>query len=277
MLMNFAEEVPTPPVNPETPPVDPAAPAADPAPADPGTVPAAPADPVVPADPAVPAEPAEPVDPQRAKIDALQNSLDAALEELSKGDEPAPVEPDPSAPAPVADPKPADPAPATPPTTPAPAAPKGDEAWKKEMEDIRKGQEEFQATTMKELEGMKLKDEMIGLTSEVQAAITSYPNADSNRILFEIESGSDKPVAEIAKELHDKHQALVDKIKAEQEEKIKTTLEKENEGKIKVPQSAGTSSAPTATPDQPGAPAQTKATQDAAWASATKAAKANLQ
>ncbi len=291
-MMMFAEEpVPTPPPADPTPaPADPAKPA-DPAPADPapGTTPAvdpapAPADPAKPADPAEPADPA-PVDPQKNKIDALQNSLDAALEELAKGDEPKPTEPTPAAPADPkpadpkpADPKPADPAPSpTPPTTPAPAASKGDKAWESEMAAIKERQDKFEATTGKELESMKLKDEMIGLTSEVQAAITQYPNADADRVLLEIESGSDKTVATIAKDLHEAHQTLVDKISKEQEEKIKAALEKENEGKIKVPQSSGTSSAPSATPDTPGAPVQTKATQDAAWAQATREAKANLQ
>lgn len=278
-MMMFAEEpVPTPP------PVDPAPAPADPKPADPAPADPAPADPApgtVPADPAAPAEPATPpVDPQKSKIDALQSSLDSALDELAKGDEPKPADPTPAAPADPApvDPKPADPVPSpTPPTTPAPAAPTGDKAWESEMSAMKERQDKFEATTGKELEGMKLKDEMIGLTSEVQAAITQYPDVDADRVLLEIESGSDKTVNQIAKDLQDGHQALVDKIKAEQEEKIKTALDKENEGKIKVPQSSGTSSAPSATPDQPGAPRQTKATQDAAWASATKEAKANLQ
>jgi hypothetical protein len=124
---------------------------------------------------------------------------------------------------------------------------------------------------------MKLRDEMIGLTAEVQAAITRYPNADPDRILAEIESGSDKTVSQIAQDLHTSYQSLVDKISKEQEEKIKAALGKENEGKIKVPQSSGTSSTPTGTPSIPGGPVSTKATQDAAWAEATKQAKANLQ
>lgn len=248
MLMNFAEEVPTPPINPEVPPVVP-------------EVSAAPAP--------------EAVDPQKAKIDALQSSLDAALDELSRGTEPKPAEPTP-APAPVA-PTPA-PAPAPMPIAPTPPAvePKGDAAWREEMSRIQKQNEEFQNSTLKQLEAMQLKDEMISLTSEVQQAITMFPNADADKILFEIESGSDKSVAAIAKDIHDAHQALVDKISKEQEEKIKTTLEKENEGKIKVPQSSGTSSAPSAAP-QPAGPGYTKRSQDDAWAQATREAKANLQ
>ena len=269
-IMNFAEgDAPaTPPVNPEIPPVDPT-------PAEP-IVPA-PAEPVAPVDPAA-VPPAEPEDPNKVKINALQNSLDAALEELSKGNDPKPAEP-----API-DPKPAAPAEPVAPVEPAapaePAKPaealKGDEAWRQEMDSIKKNQENFQSTTLKELEQMKLKDEMIGLTSEVQAAITQYPNADSDRILLEVESGSDKTVAQIAQSLHTEHQTLVDKISKEQEEKIKTALDKENEGKVKVPQSSGTSSAPTGAPD-PATPVSSKASQDATWAAATKEAKANLQ
>jgi len=249
MLMNFAEEPTTPPVTPETPPA--------PAPTEPA-----------------PQPPVEPVDSNQTKIETLQNSLDAALEELSKGQEPKPVEPSPAAPAaPVA------PVPVAPPPAPMPAAPKDskDEAWRTEIANIRKGQEDFQNTTLKEIETMKLRDEMIGLTAEVQAAITRYPNADPDRILAEIESGSDKTVSQIAQDLHGSYQSLVDKISKEQEEKIKTALGKENEGKIKVPQSSGTSSTPTGTPSIPGGPVNTKATQDAAWAEATKQAKANLQ
>lgn len=247
--MNFAEEPTTPPVTPETPPA--------PAPTEPA-----------------PQPPVEPVDSNQTKIETLQNSLDAALEELSKGQEPKPVEPSPAAPAaPVA------PVPVAPPPAPMPAAPKDskDEAWRTEIANIRKGQEDFQNTTLKEIETMKLRDEMIGLTAEVQAAITRYPNADPDRILAEIESGSDKTVSQIAQDLHGSYQSLVDKISKEQEEKIKTALGKENEGKIKVPQSSGTSSTPTGTPSIPGGPVNTKATQDAAWAEATKQAKANLQ
>ena len=247
--MNFAEEPTTPPVTPETPPA--------PAPTEPA-----------------PQPPVEPVDSNQTKIETLQNSLDAALEELSKGQEPKPVEPSPAAPsAPVA------PAPVVPPPAPMPAAPKDskDEAWRTEIANIRKGQEDFQNTTLKEIETMKLRDEMIGLTAEVQAAITRYPNADPDRILAEIESGSDKTVSQIAQDLHGSYQSLVDKISKEQEEKIKAALGKENEGKIKVPQSSGTSSTPTGTPSIPGGPVNTKATQDAAWAEATKQAKANLQ
>lgn len=246
MFMNFAEEVPTPPINPEVLPVAPEVPAA-------------------------PAPEPEAVDPQKFKIDALQSSLDAALDELSRGTEPKPAEPTPVAPAaPVA--------PAPVPVAPAPPAvePKGDAAWRAEMSRIQQQQEEFQNSTLKQLEAMQLKDEMISLTSEVQQAITMFPNAEADKILFEIESGSDKSVAVIAKEMHDAHQALVDKISKEQEEKIKTTLEKENEGKIKVPQSSGTSSAPSATP-QPAGPGYTKRSQDDAWAQATREAKANLQ
>ena len=272
--MMFAEgDAPTP----APAPVDPT-----PAPTEPAPIEPAPG--IVPAEPA-PAEPALSVDPHKAKIDALQNSLDAALDELSKGDEPIPATPAPAAPATPVNPAPATPAPvSTPapaPVTPAPVTPaetpKGDEAWRSEVEAIRKGQETFQNTTIKELESMKLKDEMIGLTSEVQAAITQYPNADADRILLEVESGSDKSVSQIASDLHTAYQTLVDKISKEQEEKIKATLAIENEGKIKVPQSSGTSSTPNGTPDIPGGPVQTKATQDAAWANATKEAKANLQ
>ena len=266
--MNFSEEVTTPPVNPETIPEDPK-PAgetpAEPAPAEPaGETPAEPA----------PAEPAPAEDLHKNKIDALQNSLDAALEELGKGNEPAPVEPTPAEPAKPA--TPVEPVKPAVPITPPVEKPKGDEAWREELKSIREGQETFQNTTMKELENMKLKDEMIGLTGEVQAAITQYPNADADRILLEIESGSDKSVAIIAKELHDGYQTLVDKISKEQEEKIKAALAIENEGKIKVPQSSGTSSTPNGAPE-PGNQGATKASQDAAWADATKAAKANLQ
>lgn len=251
------------------------APAPAPAPAEPTPAPAAPEPGTVPAEPAP-----EPIDPHKAKIDALQNSLDAALEELSKGNEPTPA-PAPAPAAPVEPAKPAAPAPAPVPT-PAPASapveePKGDAAWKAELERIQRSNEEFQTKTIRELEAMKLKDEMIGLTAEVQAAITQYPNADADRILLEIESGSDKTVAQIAADLHTNYQTLVDKISKEQEERIKAALAKENEGRIKVPQSSGTSSTPTGTPDIPGGPVQTKAAQDAAWAQATREAKANIQ
>lgn len=250
MLMSFAEEVPTPPANPETPPADPSAQPA-------------------------PAAPAEPADPNKARIDALQSSLDAALDELSKGTEPKPTEPTPMAPAqPAAPAAPVAPAPAAP-TIPA-EPPKGDAAWREEVARISKQQEDFQNSTAKQLEAMQLKDEMISLTSEVQQAIIQFPHADPDKILFEIESGSGKTVAQIAKEMNDNHIALVDKISKEQEEKIKTTLAKENEGKIKVPQSSGTSSTPTET-TMPKGPGYTKQAQDAAWAQATKEAKANLQ
>lgn len=274
--MNFAEEpIPTPPVNPADPaPADPAP--ADPAPVDP--VDPAPIDPA-PADPA-PVDPIEPEDPNKAKIDALQNSLDAAIEELSKGADPKPAEPvvpvDPvKSTAPIEPIKPADPVKPVDPIKPANAL-KGDEVWRQEMDTIKKNQEDFQSTTLKELDQMKLKDEMIGLTSEVQAAIMQYPNADSDRILSEVESGSDKTVSQIAADLHEEHQTLVNKISKEQEEKIKADLDKENEGKIKVPQSSGTSSTPTGTPD-PATQVSTKASQDAAWAQATREAKVNLQ
>lgn len=279
-MMMFAEEpIPTPPADQTPAPAEPAKPA-DPAPAEPGTTPA---EPDKPADPAAPADPGTPPeDPHKSKIDALQNSLDAALEELSKGDEPKPAEPDPKPAEPKpnepkpADPKPADPKPAD--SKPAePAAPTGDKAWEIEIKAIKDRQDEFESTTVKQLEQMQLKDEMIGLTNEVQAAITQYPNVDADRVLYEVEAGSDKSVAAIAKDLHEAHETLVDKISKEQEEKIKMALEKENEGKIKVPQSSGTSSTPSETPNQFGSPVQTKAAQDAAWASATREAKANLQ
>lgn len=267
--MNFTEEVPTPPANPAEPAVEPTpAKPAEPAPAEPAT----PAEPGT--EPAV--EPAvEPEDPNKAKIDALQNSLDAAIEELSKGSEPKPAEPAPAEPTPAEPAKPAEPVAPVEPVKPA-EAPKGDEAWRLEMDAVKKSQEDFQSTTVKELDQMKLKDEMIGLTSEVQAAVIKYPDADSDRILSEVESGSDKTVSQIAQELHEGHQRLVDKISKEQEEKIKTTLDKENEGKIKVPQSSGTSSTPTGAPESAN-PVSTKASQDAAWAEATRNAKANLQ
>ena len=275
-MMMFAEE-PTPPVNPVEPVTpEPAEPAA---PVEPGTVPAT--EPVTsPVEPVTP--PVDPIDPQKAKIDALQTSLDTALEELGKeGDvTPEPTVPDPVEPEPVIPvDKPVIPEPiVTPPVDKSkPVEPlKGDQAWTAEMKAIKERQDAFESSTGKELEQMKLKDEMIGLTSEVQAAITQYPNAEADRILLEIESGSDKTPAVIAKELHDVHQTLVDKISKEQEEKIKATLDKENEGKIKVPQSSGTSSTPAGTPEI-GGPIHTKASQDAAWASATREAKANLQ
>ena len=231
--------------------------------------------------------PAEPVeDPSKAKIDALQNSLDAALGELANAGQPKPTDPavpaDPAAPDPAA---PADPAkPADPPAEPAKPAdptkptdsPKGDEAWKSEIDGIKKSQEDFQNTTAKELEGMKLKDEMIGLTSEIQAAIIRFPDVDPDAILLEIESGSDKTVTQIAEAKQETHKKLVDKIATEQGEKIKADIEKENDGKIKVPQSAGTSPTPPGTPD-PTVPTYSKAAHDSAWANATKEAKANLQ
>ena len=274
-IMNFAEEpVPTPPVNPaDTTPAEPAIPAESAEP----TEPTKPTEPTTPVEPTEPATPAESEDPNKVKIDALQNSLDAALEELSKENEPGPVEPTPveSAPAkPAESVEPVKPIEPVEPIKPV-ESPKEDEVWKQEVDAVKKNQEEFQSTTLKELEQMKLKDEMIGLTSEVQAAIMQYPNADSDKILLEVESGSDETVTQIAKDLHDEHQTLVDKITKEQEEKIKTALDKENEGGIKVPQSSGTSSAPTETPNST-APVTTKASQDAAWATATREAKANL-
>ena len=293
--MNFAEgdelTVPTPPVDPAAPaepatpavPAEPATPKTPATPEEPATPdPATPADPPVdPAAPVTPADPAKPaVDP---KITALQNSLDAALGELAKNSEPIPT--DPAVPAVPADPDapavPATPAPApTDPATPDPATPAtpvtGDKGWESAIEGIKKDQEEFKSNTVAELEQMKLKDEMIGLTAEVQAVLIKYPNVTADEVLFEIESGSEDTVAKIAEAKNKVHQKLIDKIAKEQGEKIKADLVKENEGKITVPQSAGTSPTPSGTPN-PATPAFTKASHDSAWADATKAAKANLQ
>ena len=282
MLMNFAEDPNNSPSDSQTPPETPAP--EKPEDADKPSEPDAPAEPKKPEQPEDAPENPE-VDPNKAKIEALQNSLDAALEELAKGDEPKPAEP-------KIDDSPKQPAePDTPPKEEPKEEPKkeepkadkapkeedlkGDAAWRQELENIKKSQEEFQSTTLKELEQMKLKDEMIGLTAEVQAAVTQYPNADADQVLLQIESGSDKTTVQIAKELHEAHETLVNKITKEQEEKIKAALQKENEGKVKVPQSSGTSSAPSDTPGQ--GPQRTKAQQDAAWAEATRAAKANIQ
>ena len=266
-IMYFAEDpVVVPPVDPA--PVDPILPV------DPPTPPVDPVDP--PADPNAPPVDPIPEDPKQTKIDALQNSLDAALEELGKDPEPTPIEPTPADPAPVIPPAPADSVPPIVPTPPLTKEQGEQDAWKTEADAIRKENEDFKNSTVKELEQMKLKDEMIGLTAEIQGVIVRFPDVDPDRILYEIESGSEKTVIQIAEGLNIEHQNLVNKIAKEQGEKLKSTLDKENEGGIKVPQSAGTSPALPGTPN-PVVPGNTKASQDAAWADATKAAKANLQ
>jgi hypothetical protein len=265
-------------------------PPADPKPADP---PAGdpPADPK-PADPKAgdpPADPKPAEDPKDKRIDSLQETLDAALEEIQKfttkkDDEPEikPGDPKPADPADPkpADPKPADPAPQDPkPADPAPQDPKAadDKPWKAELQKMR---EENEA----KFHEMALRDEMVGITAELKSAIVAYPSADENKILLEVESGSDKSIMDLAKAQHEAHNSLVDNIRKEEAEKAKEALAKENEGKITVPQSSGSSAAPTGTPDpnqptQPGGQGSlhTKQAHDRAWADATKAAKANLQ
>ena len=186
-------------------------------------------EPNAPAEPQAEPKPAEPKEPEPAeppaqepesdtqkKISALQASLDSALEQLSQNPEPKPTEPEPE----PAEPKPAEPAPK--PAEPKPAEPahkpepKGDAAW----EQMRKEMDEFKSTTSKRLEDMQLKDEMIAITQEVSSAITKFPNADADQILYEIESGSEESVDKIAERLHNQHLSLIENIRKEQEEKI---------------------------------------------------------
>jgi len=71
---------------------------------------------------------------------------------VQNGDEPKPTEPapvEPVVPAVPADPKSAEPKPAEPAAPPA-SAPTGDKAWETEMAAMKKGQEEFQSSTLKE-------------------------------------------------------------------------------------------------------------------------------
>jgi hypothetical protein len=230
-------------------PVDPT-----PAPADPTPAPADPA----PADPA----PADPAKEAQDRADALQSALDAALEQLNQPQDPKPADPVPAAPA--------TPAPAAPDPVPAaPAAPKEDinEAFSKVMSSIQ--------NVEKKISDLELRDTMIEMTAELRAAIITYPHADENAILAAVESGSDKNIMDLAKESHEGKLNLITDIEKRTEEKVRAQILKENEGKISVPQSAGSSSAPI--PGAPGAPSfDRRASDNDDWANALKASKANL-
>jgi len=230
------------------------APVPTPAPADQTPAPVAP-----PADP-VPADPAKEA---QDRADALQSALDAALEQLNQPAEPKPADPVPTTPAPA----PVAPAPVAP--APAPAAPKEDinEAFSKVMSSIQ--------NVEKKISDLELRDTMIEMTAELRAAIITYPHADENAILAAVESGSDKNIMDLAKESHEGKLNLITDIEKRTEEKVRTQILKENEGKISVPQSAGSSSAPI--PGAPGAPSfDRRASDNDDWANALKASKANL-
>jgi len=233
-------------------PVDPT-----PAPADPTPAPADPA----PADPA----PADPAKEAQDRADALQSALDAALEQLNQPQDPKPADPVPAPVAPVA------PAPVAPAPIPAaPAAPKEDvnEAFAKVMSSIQ--------NVEKKISDLELRDTMIEMTAELRAAIITYPHADETAILAAVESGSDKNIMDLAKESHEGKLNLITDIEKRTEEKVRAQILKENEGKISVPQSAGSSSAPI--PGAPGIPNFDRRVSDNDdWSNALKASKANLQ
>lgn len=241
-------------------PIVPNAPAPDPVPTP------APADPT-PAAPVV----EDPAKLQQDREQALQDALDAALEQLNTpaapaADPVAPATPAAPAPVPVIEPTPT-PAPVV---TPAQPASNKDELTES-MARILKNQEELN----QKYTNLELRDEMIAITSELRTAIIQYPHADEKAILAEVERGSDKSITDLAKESHEKYAQLVSNIEKSTEEKVRAQILKENEGKISVPQSAGSSSTPT--PATPGMPSFERRNDDDGWADALKASKANLQ
>ena len=235
---------------------------------------ATPVEPAVPAEPAVPDVPAaDPAQVQKDREQALQDALDAALEVLSKPA--APVTPEaPEAPeVPAAPVEPAVPVkPVVPDVPSAPIEPqKPADNLTQQFTRIMEKLETYD----KRFGEMELRAEMIAMTDELRAAIIKFPHADEKAILLSVEAGSEKSVTELAQESHDKYTQLVSNIEKETEEKLREKILKENEGKISVPQSAGTSSTPADQPQVPGMPSFNR-TNDDEWATALSASKANL-
>lgn len=232
--------------------------------------------PAVETTPVVP--PAEGTDAKVATLEdrnnALQSSLDAALEELANKNQPVPAEPVIPAAAPTPAPAPVEPPkPAAAPTPIAPATPPQamskedqDAAWAKALEEKDKKWEE-------RFNNLELRDVMIELTADVKQAIAKYPLAKERDVLLAIEEGSDKSVEDIAKDLHSNHEKFLNEERTKIEEKVRAELLKENKGGISIPQSTGTSSTPDITP-APQGEVPFKRSHDDAWAAATREAKA---
>lgn len=225
--------------------------------------------------------PAEVTDPKVQTLEdrnnALQSSLDAALEALANNNQPVPAEPVIPAAAPAPAPAPVEPPkPAAVPTPIAPAIPpqamskeEQDAAWQKALEEKDKKWEE-------RFNNLELRDVMIELTGEVQQAVAKYPHAKERDILLAVEEGADKSVEDIAKDLHTTHEKFLTEERTKIEEKFRADLLKENKGGISIPQSTATSSTPDINlPPQGEVPY--KRSHDDAWANATREAKAGLK
>lgn len=216
-------------------------------------------------------QPADPAKMQADREQALQDALDAALDQLNTpatpGD-PTPVVP--PTPAPVVPPAPVDPIPPVKPEPIKPVAPtpSDTETMAETMSKILKNQEDLN----QKYTNLELKDEMIAMTSELRTAIIQFPHANEKDVLADIEKGSEKSITELAKESHERYTVLVSDIEKKTEERLREQLKKEYEGKISVPQSGGSSSTPA--PDSHGLPPFARSTNDDdAWANALKESK----
>ena len=221
----------------------------------------------------------EPVDDSRfeemeGKIEALQDSLDAALEELAMKNDPPKADPDsffpdevPFTPQPVSKPKPVEEKVAA---ETEKEISEEDDNIESEIESAINRDESFR-------ESMLLREEARDIKDELREALRNYPEADEDEILRGIEDGEEENSSNQI-ELLAEHSA--ERIKAERsglrktiEDEVRAELSKESEGGTSIPQSPAS---PKVSSEQPG-DGKFKAgtlSEESDWGSAIKQAKA---
>lgn len=121
----------------------------------------------------------------------------------------------------------------------------------KEIEKSIQEDETYRTEQQKTIEGILTRESVRDLENEVSSALKEYPNADKDKILLEIEDGSEESVIDLAKVSHEKRIKELENLKTKNIDEFKEQLKKEEEGGISVPQSPGSSKAPEA-PKAPG-------------------------
>lgn len=179
------------------------------------------------------------IEEDNSRAEALQDSLDSALEEINSQNENPPVESksEPKVEPPVnegdKDPK------VDPPVTEV-----KDVNLNKDIEQSIREDDDFRKEQNEKLNDVLQSNAERDLREEVDSALSKHPEANRGEILLAIEDGSENSVDDLAQNSAERIKADLEKTHKSIEDNLKEQFSKEKEGGISVPQSSGGSSSP---------------------------------
>jgi len=172
------------------------------------------------------------IEESNSRTEALQDSLNSALDEINLQGEKPTVDPVASVDAGETNPPPVE------------GEKKADATLEKEIESTLREDDAFRKEQSAQLEEILQSNSERALREEVDSACTKFPEANRGEILLAIEDGSEDSVESLAQKSSERINLNSDKMKKTIEDNVKEQFSKESEGSTSVPQSSGNSSSP---------------------------------